>query len=392
MLALRSGDIAAAEDALGDGFAAALTRWPHEGVPQNPTAWLLKTAQRKQIDQARRKQTHINAFASLDRRARDRQQRISKLDEHSIPDTRLRLMFVCTHPAIDANVRSALMLQTVLGIDASRIASAFLLKPSAVSARLVRAKAKIRDAAIPFIVPESDELNERVGSVLEAIYAAFTLGIEVDGQGSRGDLTSEAIWLGSILNDLLPGHPEVMGLQAMMLFQQARSPSSSGESETYVPLSERCTQTWDHRRIREAEALLTQASGLRAIGPYQIEAAIQSVHCHRHITGRTDWHAICQLYQGLVRLSPTTASHIGLAAAHCQCGDPEAAVKVLMTIETSHRDRLAAFWAVLAEAYSQIPRESEAREAYRRAIGLTESAGARRWLIARSVREILSDD
>ncbi len=382
LLASRSGDIAAAEDALSDALAKALVSWPTSGVPKNPEAWLLTAASRKQIDAMRREQNWAAIVDDLHLESHRNQRQVTAMDSsvHLIPDTRLRLMFVCTHPSIDENIRAALMIQTVLGLDADRIASAFLVKPTTMGARLVRAKAKIRDAAIPFMIPGPDELLERIHAILEAIYAAFTIAIGIENVDSQNELTSESAWLISLVNELIPDHPEAMGLQAMIMFHQSRR-SYPDEAGRYIPLSDRSTENWDSAAIEAANELLGRASELHSLGPYQLEAAIQSVHCQRWFTGQTDWEAIRHLYRGLIQISLTIAASIGLASATCHCGDTDEALMILDAIPKASVNRSASYWAVLAETQRRLQRTDEANEAYERAIGLTESDQIRSWLI-----------
>lgn len=382
LLASRSGDIASAEDALSEALTKAMESWPRTGVPDNPEGWLLKAASRKLIDAYRSDQRHARLLEQLHEQSQDRPNGSAMYEAATamIPDTRFRLMFVCTHPSIDTQVRSALMLQTVLGFSEEKIASAFLVKPATMSARLLRAKLKIRDAAIPFVIADANELPERIDAILEAIYASFTIEIGVDNDGSNRHSVIDSIWLASIVNQLLPEHPEAMALEAMMLFHQARR-EHPDERGRYVPLTERCTERWDQLTIADAEALLRRASTQQTIGPYQLEAAIQSVHCQRKRTGKTDWEGIRHLYRGLVQVSPTVAATIGFASATCHCGEAREAEEILSGIAETYRNETAAYRSVLAEVFSKLGKQSDAAIAYRRAIGLTESESIRSWLL-----------
>ena len=283
-LAARTGDVAAAEDALADAFAAALADWPVSGIPRNPEAWLTRSARRRLIDAARRRRTRGEAADHLRLLAEELDQ---SMDDAAIPDERLALMFACAHPAIDPTVRAPLMLQTILGFDAAAIASAFLVAPATMGQRLVRAKAKIRQAGIPLRVPERAEMPERLDAVLAAIYAAFAGGWL---DAARRNLAEEALWLGRLVVSLLPDEPEALGLLALMLHAEARTPRTAGCAGAYVPLDRAghravgCT-----RMIEEAEALLLRASAMGVIGRYQLEAAVQSAHAARRLTGRSDW-------------------------------------------------------------------------------------------------------
>ena len=312
-LAARSRDVAAAEDALADAFRAALESWPESGVPARPEAWLLTAARRRLIDAARRGRVHDDAGATLALIAEE-----GRLDDSGgFPDERLKLLFVCAHPAIDRAARAPLMLQTVLGLDAQRIAAAFVVAPATMSQRLVRAKTKIRDAGIAFAVPGRDELADRLDQVLEAIYAAYGAGWD-DVAGAdprRAGLADEALWLGRLVAALLPGEPEAKGLLALMLHCEARRAARRGADGRFVPLSEQDPRTWSMPRIAEAEALLHDAVALQRIGHFQLEAAIQSAHAERARGRAVDWAAIARLYDGLAALAPSIGALVGRAAA-----------------------------------------------------------------------------
>ena len=285
MLAVRTGDLAGAEDALAQAFLDAVEAWPRAGVPNNPEAWLWTAARRQIVDAARRHKT------------RDEKQQLLALDAEvagddartDFPDERLRLLFVCAHPAIDPAVRTPLMLQAVLGLAAERIASCLRVAPKTMGQRLWRAKIKIREARVPFEV-EPENLSERVFAVLEAIYAAYGSGWEdltFDGVASQG-LTSEAIWLARLVVRLLPDEPEPRGLLATMLYAEARAPARRCVPGLYVPLSEQDTSRWDRAGLAEAESTLEQAAAMQRIGPFQLEAAIQSAHIHGRLSGSND--------------------------------------------------------------------------------------------------------
>ena len=414
-VAARDGDLAAAEDALSEAFASALVAWRRNGIPDRPQAWLTTAARRKRIDQERtwhaRHRTELSADV-----AADAPSPTVAVDEPDMVDKRLELMFVCAHPAIDAGVRTPLMLQTVLGLPAHQIASAFLVAPSTMAARLLRAKRKVRDAKIPFGVPDESGLEARLGSVMESIYAAFILGND-PVHGDAGPLLAEASWLASILVKCLddrmpvPQRAEAMGLLSMAEFISARRSSSSlqrslprslstrtspgerskGSTMTdvsvYVPLADQPTSGWDGDLIRRADDRLKRAAKLRVVGFYQLQAAIQSVHCDRRRTGRTDWSAIRHLYLGLCRVcsdsAPPTSVIIGLASAHCHCDHPEEALTLLAKVPDQFRRRSSAYHSVAAEAQRRLGRSSEARSHYRSALGLCESPAVRNWLVGR---------
>ena len=377
-LAMRTHDVAAAEDALSEAFAEALENWPKHGCPVNPEAWLLTVARRKAIDGMRR-EARIDAEidpAGLGASA-------EAADEAEIPDRRLGLMFACAHPAIDGAIRAPLMLQVILGLEAGAIASAFLMSPSAMSKRLVRAKEKIRHAGIPLCVPEREEMPGRLNTVLEAIYTAFTEGWS-DAAGtdtSRRELTGEALYLAALVVELLPEEAEAPGLLALMLHLEARRQARRNASGDYVPLAEQDRELWDWRMIERAEALLLRASAQSRMGRFQLEAAIQSAHVERCRTGRPNWSAVLRLYDELLAMtgSPVVAVNRALALA-----EVDGAAAALETMPTAADDpRLAAYqpyWAARADLLARAGATREARHAFDVAIGLAGDEAARRFL------------
>ena len=380
-LAARTRDVAGAEDALCDAFAAALADWPAHGIPGKPEAWLLTVARRKLIDASRRRRTGEDAADHLKLIA-DELLELEQADR-AIPDDRLSLMFACAHPAIDQAVRAPLILQTLLGFDAAAIASAFLVSPAAMGQRLVRAKHKIREAGIPFRVPERAELPTRLDAVLAAIYAAFAEGW-ADPAGTetrRRNLAEEGIWLGRLAASLLPEEPEALGLLALMLHAEARRSARRGINGDYVPLAEQDPCAWDIKLIDEAETLLRRASRMGAVGRYQLEAAVQSAHAARRVTGATDWAAIARLYDGLLALtgSPVVAVNRALAIA-----ETDGAAEGLAILDRLSNDpRLAdyqPYWAARAGLLGRTGDVEAAEEAYDRAIGLELDPAVRRFL------------
>ena len=382
-LSARTRDVAAAEDALADAFASALDAWPRSGVPSHPDAWLMKAAQRRLIDAARRRRT---GEAAAERLAMVADELASLAAAERLPDDRLGLMFACAHPAIDPGIRAPLILQTVLGLDAAAIASAFLVPPATMGQRLVRAKVRLRQAGIPFRIPGPGELGERLAAVLEAIYAAFAEGwLDPAGtEARRRNLAAEGLWLGSLVAALLPDEPEALGLFALMLFAEARRPARRTPAGSYVPLAEQDVALWDRAAIAEAEALLTRASALARPGRYQLEAAIQSAHVARRLDGRTDWAAIALLYEGLAVLSPSPVVAVNRAAALAEAHGASSGLAALDGIAAD--PRLAdyqPYWAARAGLLARLGRTGEADEAYRRAIGLERDAAVRDFLEAR---------
>ncbi len=376
-LAARTRDVAAAEDALSDAFAAALANWPERGIPQSPEAWLLAVARRKTVDAARRRRTGEGAEIHL------MAQELEAAPVTDIPDQRLALMFACAHPAIDPAIRAPLILQTVLGFDAATVASAFLVAPATMGQRLSRAKNKIREAGVPFRVPERADLRERLDAVLAAIYAAYAEGwSDPDGtEARRRNLSEEGIWLGRLVVSLLPDAPEALGLLALMLFAEARRGARRTAAGDYVPLAEQDVGTWDARLIDEAETLLRRAGAMGEIGRYQLEAAVQSAHVVRRLTGTADWAAIEKLYDALLMLtwSPVVAINRAVAVAETQ----GAAAGLAALDALSDDARLAEYqpyWAARAQLLARMGRTQAAARAYERAIGLESDPAVRRFL------------
>jgi RNA polymerase sigma-70 factor (ECF subfamily) len=380
-VAARTGDVAGAEDALSDAFAAALADWPRTGVPERPEAWLVTVARRKLIDQARRRRTQRESASDLAFVTDELQ--AAAAEENAIPDERLRLMFACAHPAVDAAIRAPLILQTVLGFDAATIASAFLVAPPTMSQRLVRAKARIKDAGVPFRVPEHPDLSPRLDAVLEAIYAAFAEGwLDPAGTDSRlRDLAGEAIWLGRLVVSLLPDEPEALGLLALMLHAEARRGARRNAAGDYVPLAEQEAALWDDALMREAEALLRQASSLDVIGRYQLEAAVQSAHAIRRLTGRSDWPAIERLYDMLFAITGSPVIAINRAVAIAEARGPAEGLAALDLVSDDARlAEYQPYWAARAGLLARAGAVDTAREAYQRAIGLESDPAVRRYL------------
>jgi predicted RNA polymerase sigma factor len=379
-LAVRSHDVAAAEDALADAFQAALETWPRSGVPARPEAWLLTAARRRLIDAGRHARVATEAVPALIAVASEAQ-KIASTDV-MFPDERLKLLFICAHPAIDPASRTPLMLQTVMGLDAARIASAFLVKPATMSQRLSRAKTKIRDARIAFDLPEARELPPRLDAVLEAIYAAYGSGWE-DVRGAdarRRGLATEAIYLGRLLLQLLPAEPEAQGLLALMLHCEARRSARRTAAGEYVPLSEQDIFCWSRPMIEEANRLLFLAERAGRLGRFQLEAAIQSMHARRAWTGDTDWEAIALLYEGLIRVAPTVGALVGRAAAVAEARGPAMAWSILNAIPAEAVAGYQPYWALSAHLLTRLLRLEEAAAARTRAIGLCEDPAMREYL------------
>jgi len=382
ILAVRTRDVAGAEDALAEAFLAAVTQWPVDGVPRNPEAWLLTAARRRLIDAARRKRSrdekHVLLQVDVDEAAD------GDLDADLFGDERLRLLFVCAHPSIDAAARTPLMLQTVLGLDAARIATALRVAPKTMGQRLWRAKTKIRDARIPFDVP-AEELPERGLAVLEAIYTAYGTGWEdvADRAAASRGLTEEAIWLARLTVRLLPEEPEARGLLALMLYAEARTKARRGDDGAYIPLTEQDPSRWDPRRIAEAEAVLEEAARMGRVGPWQLEAAIQSAHLDARRSGSRDDRALSLLYEARVRMAPTLGVRVAHAVALSNTEGPARGLALLDAIEPSASADYQPYWSTRAHLLERVGRRDDARDAYDRAIGLAEEEGVRRWLLAK---------
>ena len=354
--------------------------WPAKGCPANPEAWLLTVARRKTIDTLRRQRTAEASAVELRVRAEG-------LDAFTngaeIPDRRLALMFVCAHPAIDAAIRAPLTLQVVLGLDAKTIGSAFLVSPATMGKRLVRAKDKIRQAAISFSVPEREQLPSRLDAVLDAIYAAFAEGWTDPGGGDvvRRGLTEEAFFLTRLVVELLPEEPEALGLLALMLHAEARRMARLDSRGEYVPLAQQDSALWNHTMIGEAEGLLLRASALSSMGRYQLEGALQSAHVHRCRSGHNNWPSVVELYDALWAISASPVVAINRALAVAEIHGPSAALGELTKIAADVRvAEYQPYWAARADLLARTGARDEARSAYEIAIGLERDLFVRRFL------------
>ena len=379
-LSARTRDVAGAEDALAEAFATALRTWPTDGIPENPAAWLLTVARRRQTDSVRRRQTRVAGKEHLKMIADEIEEAAATPDE--IPDRRLALMFACAHPAIERGLRAPLILQTILGLTAQDIASAFLIPPATMGQRLVRAKARIKDAGIPFGIPDKEELPGRLDAVLEAIYAAYSKGWgEIDESGTP-PLADEAIWLGRLVVSLMPGEPEAMGMLALMLYAESRRPARRSPDGSYIPLEQQDVALWDEAQIEMAETLLRRANTSGPSGRYQIEAAIQSAHTARRIFGTPNWPAVVALYGHLFAITGSPVVALNHAVALSEVKGPAAALAEI--------DRLAAdkrmadyqpYWAARGTLLAKAGRRTEAYEALTVAAGLAADDAVRRYLL-----------
>lgn len=377
-------DIAAAEDALAEAFASALRTWPRDGVPRNPDAWLTTAARRHLLHAARHRRVELDPTITILLQADEH----ADADPNAVADQRLRLMFVCAHPAIDVEVRTALMLQVVLGLEARQIAALFLVRPATLAQRLVRAKAKIRSTRIRFEWPHADDLPERVESVLEAVYAAYELGRQnatpSGATGAEGDMAAEAVFLAELCAAHLPGHAEALGMLALILYCEARRAAAHDAGRDFIPIHEQDTARWDAPAIRRAEALLMQAAGLAAPGPFQYEAAIQSAHCQRAANGSVPWPQIRGLYERLLLVAPSLGARVGHAVATAEAGDAATALDLLERIDPERTVTYQPHWVARAHLLGLLGRPAEARHAYEVAIGLTAQSSLRSFLRSRS--------
>jgi len=382
ILAARTGDIEGAEDALAAAFERALRTWPDAGVPQNAEAWLLTVARNRQRD-ALKSASHRKNVPLHEHVAGGESPLAADVDVDAIPDERLALMFVCAHPAVDPGIRTPLMLQTVLGSEARQIARAFAVPSATMAQRLVRAKRRIRNARIPFVVPDRSQMPERMAAVLEAVYGAYAIDWwVVSGPTARESLAVEAHYLAVTLAELLGEEPEALGLAALLSLSLARA-GARGAAEDFVPLEEQDPALWDGDLIGRGEAYLRRAHALGRMGRFQIEAAIQSVHCDRAVTGATDWDALRKLYGALVSIAPTLGARVAFAAAVGRIEGPGAGLAVLDEITDPALRRFQPAWATRAHLVAEAGRVEEARRAYAKAVSLTTEPGVRRYLEGR---------
>lgn len=387
-LAARTRDVAGAEDALAEAFASALKSWPEDGVPDNPDAWLLTVARRRQTDAIRRRQTHTAGEVHIQLMTEEFEEAAAHPDV--IPDRRLALMFACAHPQIEAGMRAPLILQTILGLTAIDIAAAFLIPPATMGQRLVRAKARIKEDGIPFAIPEREDLAERLDAVLDAIYAAYAKGWTEIGDTAADRLADEAIWLGRLVVSLLPDEPEAKGMLALMLYAEARRQARRDADGAYVPLEAQDIALWDEPQILAAEALLRDANRAGPTGRYQIEAAIQSAHVARRVTGRSNWDAVVALYDVLLGLTHSPVALLNRAVALAETEGAEGALASLDAIANDRRmANYQPYWAARGHLAARAGRKDEAHEALTLAIGLATDEAVRHYLIGQ--RAALND-
>jgi RNA polymerase sigma-70 factor (ECF subfamily) len=376
------GDFELAEDALHDAFRAALEHWTKEGVPDNPRAWLVSTGRFKAIDAMRRGARFDASQAAIAERLYAETSDAPVLDDESIEDDRLRLIFTCCHPALAAEARVALTLREVCGLTTEEIARAFLTAPSTLAQRIVRAKAKIRDARIPYQVPSPAELPDRLDTVLQVIYLVFNEGYSASSGESltRSDLSSEAIRLGRLLAGLLP-EPEVVGLLALMLLQESRHLARTSPAGDLILLEDQDRSLWNREQITEGKALVQRALSSRGFGPYTLQAAIASVHADAPNAAATDWAQIAGFYDVLLRIGESPVVALNRAVAVAMRDGPEAGLALIDAILA--RGDLAEYHlahAARADLCRRSGRTAEARASYERALALTRQEPERRFL------------
>jgi predicted RNA polymerase sigma factor len=371
VLAAPTRDIAAAEDALADALERALSRWPDEGVPANPEGWILTVARNRLRDMWK-----SHAYRMTEPLAETDGRPVEFDEMPEIPDRRLELMLVCAHPAIAPDIRTPMMLQTVLGVDAAAIADAFAVPRAAMAQRLVRAKRRIRDAGIPFVLPERCDLARRLAAVMEAVYGAYAIDWQLAGEGAPIEsLSAEALHLALVLADLLPEEPEVLGLAALMCLSEARRPARR-TTDGFVPLDEQDAARWDATLIARGEGLLRRAHGFRRPGRFQYEAAIQSAHCARPV----DAHVLRKLHRALMRVAPSLGAAVALAAVEGEIEGPDAGLRALTAIDDPAAERFQPAWTTRAHLLARAGRTDAAADAYRAAIELTGDPGVAKYL------------
>jgi RNA polymerase sigma-70 factor (ECF subfamily) len=378
------GDFDLAEDAMHEAFAAALDTWPQAGVPDKPRPWLISTARFKAIDGMRRRARFDSAQKDL---ALYLEARISEAlhEEEEIEDDRLRLIFTCCHPALPAEGQVALTLREVCGLTTEEIARAFLIAPATLAQRIVRAKAVIRDKAIPYQVPISQELPARLGAVLQVVYLVFNEGYSAGTTGV--ELSREAIRLGRLVIDVLP-EPEVMGLIGLMLLQESRRAARSSPEGDLILLDQQDRSLWNRDQIAEGISFTEKALASRRFGAYTLQAAIAAVHAEASSPASTDWRQIAMLYDQLIRIQPSPVVELNRAVAIAMCDGPEQGLGLIDALLA--RDELAGYHlahSARADLCRRLGRLAEARDSYERALALARGEPERRFLAGR-LREV----
>ena len=374
------GDLDVAEEAMHEAFATALDTWPKTGVPDNPRPWLISTARFKAIDGIRRRARFDSAQKDLDLYL---EPSVSEaIDEDEIEDDRLRLIFICCHPALPPEGRVALTLREVCGLTTEEISRAFLVTPATLAQRIVRAKAVIRDKAIPYQVPASQELPARVGAVLQVVYLVFNEGYSAaaGAEVTRAELTGEAIRLGRLLAELLP-EPEVIGLLSLMLLQESRRAARTSPTGELILLENQDRSLWNRAHIAEGVALLEKALNSHRFGSYTLQAAIAAVHAQAESVAQTDWREIVALYDRLLEIQPSPVVRLNRAVAIAMRDGPEAGLTEIDAV--LEHGELANYYlahSVRADMYRRLGRTSEARSSYEKALALTQQEPEQQFL------------
>lgn len=376
------GDFELAEEALHDAFAAAVTQWPREGIPDNPRAWLVSAGRFKAIDSLRRQTRFDASVTELARQLEIESTTVSDWDEESVADDHLRLIFTCCHPALPPDAQVALTLREVCGLTTEEIARAFLTRASTLAQRIVRAKAKIRDARIPYQLPSAEELPERLDTVLRVIYLVFNEGYSASFGDSvtRADLSSEAIRLGRLMNELLP-EPEAIGLLALMLLHESRRATRATPEGDIILLDEQDRTQWRQELIEEGSALVESALRSRRFGPYTLQAAIAAVHAEAPSAEATDWEQIVGLYDVLLRVDPSPVIALNRAVAIAMRDGPQAGLELIEAILA--RGELRDYHpthAARGELYRRLGRFDEASDAFQHALELVQQGPERRFI------------